>query len=196
MASSKPTAPHCGAFLLPVLHGQRMGADSTRQAPGCDPACAWSWHWCSPGKALAVVAGDRAGAGAALGFNQAKPKPWVLVLNQGKPRPWGPVIELVQAQHWASTRQSPGPGCRCSTRVSPGCGPACAWSWHRCRCWCSTRQSAGHGHNFNQAQALGAGAGAALGFNQARPRPWAQIQWGEFPRIPMAQPAMTLPKIR
>ena len=162
MASSKPTAPHCGAFLLPVLHGQRMGADSTRQAPGCGPACAWSWHWCSPGKGL----------------------------------PWEPVIELVQAQHWASTRQSPGPGCRCSTRVSPGCGPACAWSWHRCRCWCSTRQSAGHGHNFNQAQALGAGAGAALGFNQARPRPWAQIQWGEFPRIPMVQPAMSLPKIR
>ncbi len=154
-ASSTPTAPHCGAFLLSVLPGQRMGADSTRQAPGCDLACAWSWHWCSPGKALG------AGAGAALGFNQAKPKPWVLVLNQGKPWQWWPVIELVQAQHWASTRQSPG-----------------------------------HGHNFNQAQALGAGAGAALGFNQARPRPWAQIQWGEFPRIPMVQPAMSLPKIR
>ena len=185
MASSTPTAPHCGAFLLPVLHGQRMGADSTRQAPGCDPACAWSWHWCSPGKALAVVAGDRAGAGAALGFNQAKPKPWVLVLNQGKPRPWGPVIELVQAQHWASTRQSPGPGCRCSTRVSPGCGPACAWSWHRCRCWCwcSTRQGAGHGHNFNQVQALGAGAGAALGFNQAKRWPWALVLNQASPRM-------------
>ena len=93
---------------------------------------------------LAVGAGDRAGAGAALGFNQAKRWPWVLVLNQGKPRPWGPVIELVQAQHWASTRQSPGPGCRCSIRQAPGCGPACAWSWH----WCSP----------GKALALGAGA--------------------------------------
>ena len=133
MASSKPTAPHCGAFLLPVLHGQRMGADSTRQAPGCDPACAWSWHWCSPGKALAVVAGDRAGAGAALGFNQAKPKPWVLVLNQGKPRPWpGLRLELAQVQMlvlnqakrwpWPQLQPSPSPGCWCwcSAGLQPG----------------------------------------------------------------------------
>ena len=35
---------------------------------------------------LAVVAGDRAGAGAALGFNQAKPWP---PIQPGKPWPWG-----------------------------------------------------------------------------------------------------------
>ena len=52
------------------------------------------------------------------------------------------------------------------------------------------------GAQLGKALAMGAGAGAALGFNQARPRPWAQIQWGEFPRIPMVQPAMSLPKIR
>ena len=48
--------------------------------------------WCSaglqPGKALAVVAGDRAGAGAdaGAGANQGKPRPWALVLNQASPR--------------------------------------------------------------------------------------------------------------
>ena len=102
MASSKPTAPHCGAFLLPVLHGQRMGVDAGSQ----------------PDKAQAV----------------------------GRLR-----LELALV----FTRQG----------LAVGAGDR-------------------------------AGAGAALGFNQARPRPWAQIQWGEFPRIPMVQPAMSLPKNR
>ena len=117
MASSKPTAPHCGAFLLPVLHGQRMGVDAGSQ----------------PDKAQAVGAGDRAGAGAALGFNQAKPWPWVPVLNQGKPRLWpGLRLELAQVQMlvlnqakrrpWPQLQPSPSPGCRrwCSAGLQPG----------------------------------------------------------------------------
>ena len=93
---------------------------------------------------LAVGAGDRAGAGAALGFNQAKPWPWVPVLNQGKPRPWGGsdragagaalgfnqakpwpwVLVLNQAKHWPwpQLQPSPSPGCRrwCSAGLQPG----------------------------------------------------------------------------
>ena len=86
-----------------------------------------------PDKAQAVGAGDRAGAGAALGFNQAKPWPWVPVLNQGKPRLWpGLRLELAQVQMlvlnqakrwpWPQLQPSPSPGCRrwCSAGLQPG----------------------------------------------------------------------------
>ena len=62
---------------------------------------------------LAVVAGDRAGAGAALGFNQAKPwppiqpgKPWPPI-QPGKALAVGPVIELAQVQMLVLNQASP-----------------------------------------------------------------------------------------
>ena len=82
--------------------------------------------WCSaglqPGKALAVVAGDRAGAGADAGAQSGKPQAVARpALGAGTgvhpARPWVQAL----AQHWASTRQSPGHGHRFNA-ASPGRG--------------------------------------------------------------------------
>ena len=67
---------------------------------------------------LAVGAGDRAGAGAALGFNQAKPWPWSPI-QLGKPWPWGAVIELVQAQMLVPNQGKPRPWALVLNQASP-----------------------------------------------------------------------------
>ena len=107
---------------------------------------------------LAVGAGDRAGAGAALGFNQAKPWPWVQVLNQASPRLW-PGLRLELALVF--TRQ--GPGCRRwrSTGLQPGKALAMVTD--------STRQALAVGAVIELAQVQ------MLVLNQARPWPWVQV---------------------
>mgnify|MGYP006354661573 FL=1 len=163
MASSKPTAPHCGAFLLPVLHGQRMGADSTRQAPGCDPACAWSWHWCSPGKGLpwepvielvqaqmlvlvpnqgqaqALGAGAQPGQAQAVGAGDRAGAGAALGFNQAKPWPWVPVLNQGKPRLWPGLRLEPAQVQmlvlnQAKRRPWPQLQPSPSPG---CRCWCS-----------------------------------------------------------
>ena len=113
--------------LWPGLHlelAQVQRWASTRQSPGHGHR----FNSATPGRG-----GGSDRAGAALGFNQAKPWPWVPVLNQGKPRLWpGLHLELAQVQMlvlnqvkrwpWPQLQPSPSPGCRrwCSAGLQPG----------------------------------------------------------------------------
>ena len=158
---------------------------------------------------LAVGAGDRAGAGAALGFNQAKPWPWVQVLNQASPRLWpGLRLELALVftrqgpgcRRWRSTGLQPGkalamgsgaqPGKpQAVTRPALGAGtgvhPAKPWQWWpvielvQAQHWALTRQSPSPGYWCSTRASPGRGPACAWSWHRCRC--WCSTRQGPGP---------------
>ena len=66
------TSPGLGVGVQPGK-ALAVGPLALGAGTGVHQAAPWPWPPIQLGKALAVGAGDRAGVGAALGFNQASP---------------------------------------------------------------------------------------------------------------------------
>ena len=76
-----------GGAVIELVQAQMLVLNQGKPQAVARPALgAGTGAGAQSGKALAMGAGDR--AGAALGFNQAKPWPWSPI-QLGNPRPWG-----------------------------------------------------------------------------------------------------------